>query len=147
VAELKVLKGPFPVIRMRLDFGAFAEELAGNWVGVWINPSVELMARLAAHQVRAEPAEARALQEAAQGDGRELSAEEQARYDELVAEAASAYPAAERVAELNAIYAELWGCSAEDVGGLLGGPPLLVGWLVDQTWAMINGRREAATKN
>ena len=44
--KLDVLRQEFPRLRRALDFGEFHADLAGNFVDVWLNPSVEWRDRL-----------------------------------------------------------------------------------------------------
>lgn len=110
--KLEILKREFPRLRRRLDFGEFAEELAGNFVEVWLNPSREFVERFAIHAAHMK----------AKDDERRPE-------DELLSEAV-------------ALYAELWDCTIEQVQGLFDLDAGFCVWLMDRTWNLLEDYRK-----
>lgn len=108
----KLLDGAFPVLRTAVDFGEYHQELAGNSIEVWVNPSEDFRLRWLE------------LTEAVKRQ----------------AKVAPKDPIPEKLQQKRAeLYAELWGIPAEDVAALFAsdGAGGLTAWLERRTWDLI----------
>lgn len=118
-----IIDNPFPVLREPLDLGLFHEDLRGNTIEIWVNPSDELY---------------RGWREFHDRIGQLKADEIKTLPDDVLA-------------ERDRLWSELWGIPPDDVGALFGrrAADNLIAWMCDQTWARINSyarrRKKAAS--
>ncbi len=127
MAKLELLSREFPRLRRELSFGEFADELAGNAVDVWLNPSREWMARYLTHAARGKASD-EALKAAREADP----------------QPEPEYPMAERNQAAAELYAELWDCAPDEVNGLAAADAGLFAWLVGRSWEWLEQYRAGA---
>lgn len=141
MAKLDFLNQEFPELRDKLDFGEFHEELAGNYVEVWLNLSDEFQAEIEAHQKKNETYYERrdVLLGALSRD--ELPPDKREEYEAELEERQEAYH--RRTAD---IYSRLWNCEPDEVLALFRADITLVSWLISRTWEMIGEYREGRKK-
>jgi len=118
-----LVQNPFPVLRETLDLGEYHEDLAGNTVEVWLNPSQAYYKRWRDFHDRVKDLQSQDFDLVPQ-DVRD----ERAR-----------------------LWADLWGIPEDDAAALFENPQAdnLVTWMCDQTWGRINSyalrRKKAAS--
>jgi hypothetical protein len=132
---------PFPELRKPLDFGDFHEDLAGNYVDVWLNLSAEMEERIRAHKETYRAYEERRDEI--------LDALESAELDQNEAEALRQELQDRNEAMQDAtaeIYARLWGCTPEEYKQLVVLDDVLTDWLINETWRLIGEYRAGRLK-
>lgn len=107
---------------VRVDFGEYASEMAGQYLHVWLNPSLETL-RKHDELIKPKPAP-----EAKKKNAEELKKELQAREDEM-----------------KQWYAEIWSqgpaeahWTADELRELEEKDPTLLTWMINSTWEKRN---------
>ena len=163
----------FPVLRERLDFVEYHESLAGNYIDVWLNPSLDFYDRWAEYiaaqgaqgklaaawrivldrsvKFQKKPEAMTAVADLLECTARELeSLLSGGEADATAARGKSLLDEHEETVrvEQDTLYAELWGCTADEVRELMDTPQAggFLMWLANAAWRIVREYREGGAK-